>query len=175
MRTLLRLLLLVLLCPIHAHAEPAILLAEVYRNGIDPADYLISEKLDGVRAIWDGQALRFRSGNPVHAPDWFVRGLPPTPLDGELWAGRGSFERLSGIVRKDVPIDEEWRTVRYMIFELPDAPGDFTTRAENIRRVTASANVPWLQAIAQFRIADRASLQHKLEAHGIQTPLLKVD
>lgn len=163
MRVFLRLLLLMLFCPAIARAEPAILLAEVYRNGIDPADYLISEKLDGVRAIWDGQTLRFRSGNPVHAPDWFVRSLPPTPLDGELWAGRGRFERLSGIVRKDVPLDEEWRTVRYMIFELPDAPGDFTTRAERIRYLTATANAPWLQAIEQFRIDNRASLQRKLE------------
>jgi len=146
-----------------AWAEPPILLAEVYRAGIDPADYWISEKLDGVRGIWDGKTLRFRSGNTIHAPDWFIRGLPPTPLDGELWAGHGSFERLSGIVRKDIPDDSEWREVRYMIFELPDAPGDFSQRVEAIRRVVNQANQPWLQAIEQFRIADRTTLQRKLE------------
>lgn len=147
-----------------AGAAPPILLAEVYRAGLDPQDYLISEKLDGVRAIWDGERLRFRSGNPVAAPAWFVAGLPKTALDGELWAGRGSFERLSGIVRKALPLDDEWRQVRYMIFELPDAPGDFSARAEAIRRIVAAAETPWLQAVEQFRIAEPLALQKRLEA-----------
>lgn len=147
-----------------AGAAPALLLAEVYHAGIDPQDYLVSEKLDGVRAIWDGECLRFRSGNPVAAPAWFVAGLPKTALDGELWAGRGSFERLSGIVRKALPLDDEWRQVRYMIFELPDAPGDFAARAEAIRRIVAEAETPWLQAVEQFRIAEPVALQARLEA-----------
>jgi len=37
---------------------PAVLLAKVWREGFDPADFWVSEKLDGVRAIWDGHALR---------------------------------------------------------------------------------------------------------------------
>lgn len=143
--------------------EPAILLAEVYRTGIDPAAYWISEKLDGVRAIWDGQNLRFRSGNPVHAPDWFIRGLPATPLDGELWMGRGSFERLSGIVRKDLPLDSEWREVRYMIFELPHAAGDFSARVAQIRHVVRDAKQPWLQAIEQYRVSDATTLQNRMD------------
>ena len=157
------LLALLLLAPLPARAEPALLLAEVYRSGIDPADYLVSEKLDGIRAIWDGRTLRFRSGNELKAPAWFVQALPRTPLDGELWAGRGRFERLSAIVRKIEPVDEEWREVRYMIFELPDAPGDFAARAAQIERVIAKAGVPWLQTIGQFRVPDRARLQDKLE------------
>ena len=157
------LLALLLFAPLPVRAEPALLLAEVYRNGIDPADYLVSEKLDGVRAIWDGQTLRFRSGNALKAPAWFVQALPRTPLDGELWAGRGRFERLSAIVRKIEPVDEEWREVRYMIFELPDAPGDFAARAAQIERLVAKTGVPWLQAIGQFRVPDRARLQDKLE------------
>lgn len=147
-----------------AGAAPALLLAEVYHAGIDPQDYLVSEKLDGVRAVWDGEVLRFRSGNPVAAPAWFLAGLPKTALDGELWGGRGSFERLSGIVRKAVPVDDEWRAVRYMIFELPDAPGDFRARAEAIRQLAAAANVPWLAAVAQTRGSDRAALQRQLAA-----------
>ena len=86
MSRLLRALLLgwVLALPIiAATAEaPAILLAEVYRNQVDVTKYLVSEKLDGVRAIWDGETLRFRSGKQINAPKWFVDGLPKTPLDG---------------------------------------------------------------------------------------------
>ena len=79
----LRALLLVLalaLPPFTVAADPpAILLAEVYRNQVDVSQYLVSEKLDGVRAIWDGETLRFRSGKQINAPHWFVDGLPTTP------------------------------------------------------------------------------------------------
>jgi DNA ligase 1 len=142
---------------------PAILLAEVYRNQVDVAQYLVSEKLDGVRAIWDGQTLRFRSGKIVTAPRWFLDGLPKRSLDGELWLGRGTFKRLSGIVRRDVPDDAEWRQVRYMIFELPGAPGTFAQRAALIREVVKQADVPWLREIEQFSVVDRSSLQKRMK------------
>ena len=143
-------------------APPAILLANVYRDGIDVSQYLVSEKLDGVRAVWDGKTLRFRSGNQVHAPDWFLEGLPRQPLDGELWLGRGSFERLSGIVRREVPDDAEWRQVRYMIFELPDGAGNFRQRSERIVAIVRQANVPWLGAIEQTSTVHPKILQKML-------------
>jgi DNA ligase-1 len=153
-----------LLPVIGAAAEPpAILLAEVYRNQVDVTKYLVSEKLDGVRAIWDGETLRFRSGKQINAPKWFVDGLPKTPLDGELWIGRGTFERLSGIVRKEVPDDAEWRQVRYMIFELPGAPGTFRERAEAMREIARQAKIPWLREIEQFSVVDRNSLQKRMK------------
>ena len=142
---------------------PAILLAEVYRDQVDVSRYLVSEKLDGVRAIWDGNTLRFRSGKEINAPRWFVDGLPKRPLDGELWIARGAFERLSGIVRKDVPDDGEWRQVRYMIFELPGAPGTFRERAEVMRQIARDAKVPWLREIEQFPVVDRNSLQKRFK------------
>lgn len=142
---------------------PAILLAEVYRNQVDVAQYLVSEKLDGVRAIWDGQTLKFRSGKAINAPRWFVDGLPRRSLDGELWLGRGTFERLSGIVRREVPDDAEWRQVRYMIFELPGAPGTFSQRTALIREVVKQADVPWLSKIEQFPVVDRSSLQKRMK------------
>ena len=167
MRRLLRALLLgwALAAAIVAPAAepPAILLADVYRGQVDVSRYLVSEKLDGVRAIWDGQTLRFRSGREVRAPEWFVAGLPKRPLDGELWMGRGTFERLSGIVRKEVPDDAEWRQVRYMIFELPGAPGTFAERAEQIRETVKQANVPWLREIEQFSVVNRNGLQKRMK------------
>ncbi len=146
-----------------AAEPPAILLAEVYREQVDVTKYLVSEKLDGVRAIWDGNTLRFRSGKEINAPRWFVDGLPKRPLDGELWIARGAFERLSGIVRKDVPDDNEWRQVRYMIFELPGAPGTFRERAEVMRQIARDAKVPWLREIEQLSAVDRNSLQKRLK------------
>jgi DNA ligase-1 len=153
-------------CPVAAVGPeaPQLILAQVYRAGIDPADYWVSEKLDGVRAYWDGSQLFFRSGRPVNAPAWFTRGLPAIPLDGELWMGRGSFERLSGIVRKAEPVDEEWREVRYMLFELPGGEGDFSTRKDRLRQFVEAARIPWLLAVEQFRVADRKALLARLEA-----------
>jgi len=151
--------------PVMAAADaPAILLAEVYRDQIDVTRYLVSEKLDGVRAIWDGERLRFRSGREIKAPAWFIAGLPKIPLDGELWLGRGRFEALSGIVRREQPNDTEWRTVRYMIFELPGAQGAFRERVTAISQLVRQANAPWLQEIEQFDVVDRASLQKRLKS-----------
>lgn len=156
--------LLVALSPQPAFAEaPAILLANVYHGQVDVSRYLVSEKLDGVRAVWDGEVLRFRSGRTINAPAWFVAGLPRQPLDGELWIGRGQFERVSGIVRQETPDDAAWRDVRYMIFELPGAPGSFAERAEQIRRLVRDLKVPWLFEIRQFFVPDRSILKKRLD------------
>jgi len=147
-----------------APAAPPLLLAEVLRGDVVLADYWVSEKLDGARALWDGQSLRFRSGRPVPAPAWFIAALPPEPLDGELWLGRGRFAELSGIVRRQQPRDDEWRQVRFMVFEQPDGAGSFTERVERLKAIVARAGVPWLEVVEQFRVADRAALQARLEA-----------
>ena len=142
-----------------AVAAPEILLANVYRNDIDPAPYLVSEKLDGVRAIWDGQSLKTRSGRVINAPAWFVDALPALALDGELWIARQRFDEVSGIVRREVPIDAEWRKVRYMLFELPGASGTFEQRVEQMQAIITKANVPWLQVIEQRPAVNRENLK----------------
>jgi DNA ligase 1 len=162
------LLLLFLSCSIGNSEEsnlnaPALLLAHVAGDDIEPAPYLISEKLDGVRAFWDGKTLRFRSGNIVNAPAWFLARLPQQALDGELWLGRGRFDELSGMVRSESPDDADWRRIKYLVFELPDAPGTFAQRYAAMRDLAHRLNWPQLQVVEQFRIADRAALQHKLD------------
>ncbi len=147
---------------LQASATPALMLAKLWQVGQNPSAFLVSEKLDGVRAFWDGQALRFRSGRKIAAPAWFTAALPATPLDGELWLGRGRFDELSGIVRRRVPNDAQWHTLRYMIFDLPGASGSFGERAVQMVSVVASAKVAWLQTIEQRRVPDSAALQHQL-------------
>ena len=143
-------------------AAVAPLLATVAGDNIDPKPYLISEKYDGVRGLWDGQTLRTRAGNVIAAPGWFIAKLPKRALDGELWLARGQFEKLSGIVRKSTPLDDEWRQVKYLVFELPDAPGTFEQRYAEIQRITAQANFAQLAAVEQFRLNDNAALKRKL-------------
>ena len=149
--------------PLLASESPPLLLANTEHGQTDVALYLISEKLDGVRAFWDGQALRTRSGKPINVPAWFVESFPAQALDGELWIGRGQFDRLSGAVRQQIPDDAEWRQVRYLVFELPQAPGTFRQRAEELRQVVAQTDVPWLQVLEQFELGSRQALNNKLQ------------
>lgn len=146
-----------------AAEPPPLLLANVLGPQVDPAAYLVSEKFDGVRALWDGKTLRFRGGQTIATPQWFLAKLPAQALDGELWLGRGRFEELSGFVRKLQPEDAEWRQIQYLIFELPDAPGPFTARAQRIQEIVIATKWPQLVAIPQFRVKDRQELKNKLD------------
>ena len=153
--------------PFVVHAAPTrapLLLAQEASPDVDPAGFLVSEKYDGVRAWWDGETLRFRSGLPIAAPGWFLAQLPALPLDGELWFGRGRFEALSGAVRRQQPNDEEWRQVRYMLFELPGAPGTFADRAERIHALVRQQRSHSLVAVVQAPLPDRAALRQRLRS-----------
>jgi DNA ligase 1 len=149
-------------------APPSILLANVLGPNVDVTQYLVSEKFDGVRAIWDGKTLRFRSGRDVAAPRWFIEKLPPEPLDGELWIARSRFDELSGVVRKNVPDDIEWRRVQYLIFELPQSENSptvsFNDRVAQLKLIVERTNFPALKVVDQFRVKDRAELKRKLDA-----------
>ncbi|HEX7035670.1 MAG TPA: DNA ligase [Pseudomonadales bacterium] len=160
----LRLLWLVAASDVAAGALPAPMLATEYMPGVDVSAYLVSEKLDGVRGRWDGTVLRFRSGEPIHAPAWFTSGWPAEPLDGELWTGRGRFDEVSGIVRALTPDDAEWRRVRFMTFDLPAHPGPFAERAAALAALVRTADIDWLQTIPQFRVCSAAELERRLDA-----------
>ena len=136
-------------------------LAGVYAGQVDPARCFVSEKYDGVRALWDGRVLRHRSGRAVSAPPSFIASLPATPLDGELWLGRGRFDVLSARVRRAEPDERDWREVRYMVFDTPVSGVPFATRLERL-----AALVPRLPArvevAPQWRVADRVELERAL-------------
>ncbi len=142
---------------------PLVALANIYEEGIDHSAYWVSEKLDGVRALWDGEALYSRRGNRVAAPSWFLRGFPATPLDGELWNRRGAFEVLSGTVRRDVPDDRAWRSVRYMVFDLPEHSGPFDERLRRMQELIEEVDAPSLELIGQFRVTSHEELMAELE------------
>lgn len=146
-----------------AQPAPQFLLAQQYESGLDVTQYLISEKYDGVRAMWDGKQFYSRQGNIINAPTWFTKDLPKTPLDGELWLSHGEFDALSGAVRKDVPIDTEWQQITYNIFELPNGKGTFEARAKRIVEIVKKANLKHLKAVQQFKVKDEAALNLRLE------------
>ena len=141
---------------------PAPLLANLYRPGMRLADYWVSEKYDGVRGYWDGHTLRTRGGETVAAPAWFTGGWPDTPMDGELWAGRGRFSHAQSTVRQQQPDDAAWREMRFMVFDLPAHGGTFDQRLPALNKLVESLDQPWVQAVPQQRVASDAALQKLL-------------
>ncbi len=122
-------------------AVPPLLLAHTWDNVEDLSNWWLSEKLDGVRAYWDGSKFISRLGNEYFAPDWFTANLPDVPLDGELWSGRKKFQQTVGIVRRQDRSDH-WKSVSYVVFDAPKMDAHFEERqsfCQNILRVRPSA------------------------------------
>lgn len=114
------------------------LLAHSWDNVQDLTGWWLSEKLDGVRAIWDGQKFWSRENgvtkksNVFHAPDWFRAVLPEVPLDGELTCGRGKFQETISIVRT-LDAGLRWKGVKFEVFDSQGVPLGFEARQEKIR------------------------------------------
>lgn len=130
--------------------------------------YLMSEKLDGVRAYWNGQQLFFRSGRLIHAPSWFTEKLPTHPLDGELWMGRAQFERVSAVVRRQQADDSEWRQIQYCLFEYPLISGDFRQRVQALEALIAKLQIPWLRVIPQESVESLVQIKTRLKQLTLQ-------
>ncbi|MBN8239637.1 DNA ligase [Marinobacter hydrocarbonoclasticus] len=148
----------------HASGRPpALPLANVYHPGVNLEEYWVSEKLDGVRAYWDGETLWSRGGHRYTAPALFTRQFPAHPLDGELWSGRGRFAELSGVVRKVQPVDQEWRQVRFHVFDLPEADVPFEQRYRRLQKLLAAADSRYLVLVEQRVVASHEELMARLQ------------
>src|SRR5665647_1015972 len=145
-----------------AGAASPLMLANVYRPGINLAAYWVSEKLDGVRGYWDGERLLTRGGERIAAPAWFTAGWPKVPMDGELWAGRGQFAKAVSTVRQQTPDDAAWRAMRFMVFDLPTQGGPFTERIPALNGRVSQIDQPWVLAVAQFKVTNHPALQKLL-------------
>lgn len=146
-----------------ATERPPLQLASVYRQGVDVKSYWVSEKLDGVRAYWNGHQLISRQGHVFVAPYWFTDLFPAEPLDGELWIARGQFEAVSGIVRQKRTNNPAWRKVKFMIFDLPDAKGVFSERIRQMQTLVEQNNSPYLMMVEQLRLHNQRQLTDLLD------------
>ena len=99
-----------------------------------PVGWYMSEKLDGVRAIWNGEYLLTRNGNIIHAPDKWLAELPEhQQLDGELFMGRGQFQKTVSVTRRLTPDKEDWMRVGYMVFDVIDMNVDWLERFTQLK------------------------------------------
>jgi len=145
-----------------AATAPPLMLAKSYDGRSDPAGFWVSEKYDGVRGYWDGQRLLTRAGNPIAAPVWFTAGWPTTPMEGELWAGRGKFSQAVSTVRQQTPDEAAWRALRFMVFDLPAQGGAFNERLPLLQARVAQLGQAWVQAVAQTPATTVQALQARL-------------
>lgn len=143
-------------------ASADLMLAGVYEGKVDVTRYLVSEKLDGVRARWDGKKLVSRGGNVFAAPFWWTRDFPSEAIDGELWMGRGKFEDTLSVVRRSKP-HPGWLNVLFLAFDLPGHGGSFEERDKALRRVVSRAGSDYLKKVRQFEVESHAHIAYLLE------------
>ncbi len=138
--------------------KPRLQLATIYQKSTNIQHYWVSEKLDGVRGYWTGKQLLTRSGNELSPPAWFVKYWPTTPMDGELWSKRGSFEQISACVRSKRPNSECWKNLKLMIFDLPHQAGTFSTRINIMKMLTQASNSTYLGMVKQIKLINDKQL-----------------
>jgi DNA ligase 1 len=154
---------------------PPVLLAHKWEVDHDPTGWWMSEKLDGVRAYWDGEAFVSRLGNQFLAPDWFIADLPADTLDGELWVARKQFQQAIRIVRSG-GAGLDWRGVSYVVFDAPHARGGFEARAAHAQQVLARAGSPharWHAHVTCDGIAHLRAELARVEALGGEGLMLR--
>ena len=138
-----------------------------------PKGWIMSEKFDGYRALFryelinDKQVGVFysRNGKRFNSPDWFLDSMPPPDLlgdlilDGELWAGRDNFQ-LMGIVRKKVPIPEEWLNIQYQVYDITNSEGGFVDRLKSLKRIVDFTSKSWSLRLKneEFYIPDNSDI-----------------
>jgi DNA ligase-1 len=141
---------------------PKLLLAESWDNATDLSGWWLSEKLDGVRAYWDGRRFLSRQGNVYQAPQWFTSALPSVPLDGELWLGRKAFQQTISIVRR-ADAGDLWKKIRYLVFDAPEASGEFEERQkELLELVGARHDGIYASVLEQVRCTSTEDLRERL-------------
>ena len=140
---------------------PPLLLAHSWDSATDLTDWWISEKLDGVRAYWDGKRFFSRLGNEYFAPDWFVEGFPKCPLDGELWIDRKAFQKTVSIVRRQDK-SEHWKDVRFVVFDAPGRKSKFEKRMEFLKEALPAESHAYVQLLEHYRCEGTDHLREEL-------------
>ena len=118
--------------------------------------WLASEKLDGVRAYWDGENLLSRQGKKLNAPLSFTKNFPKFALDGELYAKELKFEEIQATVMDKLPDEKAWQRLKFHIFDVPEASGGLLTRLEVLAKFLKNEPNQNLIIIKQIKMRDNA-------------------
>lgn len=155
-------------------AKPALMLAHTFdlKGDLSPQGWWASEKLDGVRAHWDGKQLWSRTGKEYLPPSWWVERLPANAqLDGELFIMRDKFDETSGWIRGGA--SPMWADISYVVFDTVDFAAPLEKRWEAARKACKDGPMTVDQIIKakgsqiafleQTKVTSRAHLDELLE------------
>ena len=146
---------------------PSVMLAKKYEeqkhgSKLSAENWWMSEKLDGLRAVWNGSTFLSRSGNVFYAPKEFVKDFPSDfTLDGELFCGRKKFYLASSLVRSHNGTYEQWNgKVTFMVFDAPLLKKPFEERMKDLKNVVG--RIKHASLVVQEPVRDAAHLKTKL-------------
>lgn len=181
----------------------SVMLAKDYTSGITnvkpprsdpeclpPVGWLASEKFDGYRCLFIGKnksdedkVFLSRAQKPFNAPDLFKLAMPDEDLDGELWVGRENFEMM-GVVRKKVPILEEWKHVQYIVYDLPTMKKPFSERLKHLEQIVRENKKRWdnlkknlpkeLQIECPLKMANQTTITSETHMDEMYKKILKM-
>ncbi len=101
--------------------------------------WYMSEKFDGIRAIWTGSQLLTRSLRPfTYVPIWFIKQLPMGKvLDGEIYIPDVAFSYFSSlsVTKQCENVDSKWKKVKYLIFDYPIKNMNFEKRFHILKNI----------------------------------------
>jgi len=160
-----------------------VLLAEHWDHVSDPTGCWMSDKLDGVRAYWNGEGFYSRNGNLFHAPRFLTEAMPKVALDGEFYLGPGKLFETISIVKEKVPSERRWKQITFQVFDLPDSKEPFEARVAQIKKIvqqlcahTKLRPCP-VQAVEQTRCTSRKHLDdyhRKVVGRGVEGTMLRL-
>ena len=139
----------------------------------DVRGWAMSEKLDGVRAFWNGKQLLSRNGYTFTPSPGFTRDFPPFALDGELYSSRAQFERISAVVRSS---KGDWSTLKLHVFDVPHAQGNLYQRLAVLQEWLKAHPQANIVCIAQHEVRNFAQVQaflRQIEAGGGEGVMLR--
>ncbi|CAO1623372.1 unnamed protein product [Parajaminaea phylloscopi] len=134
------------------------------KAGLSPDGMWASEKLDGVRAHWDGARLWSRRGKEFIPPDWWKRRLPSdVQLDGELFSKRDHFDTTSGWVRAGA--SQNWKTISFVVFDCVDFKKPLEERWKIAKAQCADGELTVDEITAKWGSQVAFLAQKKVESH----------
>ena len=144
-------------------------------------DWLIYEKIDGIRAIFKDGELTSRYGNKFHAPQEFIDkidihpSMSTLPLDGEL-VHKNGLQKTASIVKDQTKKTtmEFWKDIQYVVFDTI-REGSFNERIDSLNvNLEENENVIVLQPLGSVnKIDDIAKHLTDIESRGGEGLMLR--
>lgn len=140
------------------------MLARVYDpKKHNPIGWWASEKLDGIRAMWDGKIMVTRQGYEIPLPMYLKKLLPTdVHLDGEMYFGRQKFES-TGLLRRNSVSDNELRRagLKFMVFDVIDEKIGTEGRHEIGKKIVKQARERCDERVCPIRWVRQAKVRSR--------------